>query len=123
LVDRLLTEAANSLLDSLDDVGQTEPADGESPDTDGDGGGEVDFDALTGVEAEGESLFAGQGCMGCHCTDVTGGCVGGAPGVVGIAAETLDAVLRGAATHPVKPSMTDQDIVDLEAYLASLSEP
>ena len=123
LVDRLLTEAANSLLDSLDEVGQPEPADDEPPVTDGDGGGAVDLDTLTGVEAQGESLFAGQGCMGCHCADATGGCVGEAPSVVGVAAETLDAVLRGSATHPVKPSLTDQDIVDLEAFLASLSEP
>lgn len=128
LVDRLLTEAANSLLDSLDEVGQPEPADEEPPDTGGDdgdggGGGAVDFDSLTGVAAQGEVLFAEQGCMGCHCADATGGCVGEAPRVVGVAAEILDARLRGAATHPVKPSLTDQDIVDLEAYLASLSEP
>jgi cytochrome c553 len=83
----------------------------------------VDFDSLTGIAAQGESLFTEQSCMGCHCADATGGCVAGAPRVVGVAAETLDARLRGAATHPIKPLLTDQDIVDLEAFLASLSEP
>jgi len=123
LVDRLLTEVANSLLDSLDEVGQPEPADTEPGDTGGEGGGAVDLDTLTGVEAQGESLFAEQGCTSCHCADAMGGCVGGAPGVVGVAAELLDGALRGAAAHPVKPSLTDQDVVDLEAFLASLPEP
>ena len=123
LVDRLLTDAANSLLDRLDEVGQPQPTDGEPADTGGDAGGAVDFDSLTGVAAQGESLFTEQGCTSCHCADAIGGCVAGAPRIVGITAQTLDDRLRGSVTHPIKPSLTDQAIVDLEAFLASLSEP
>ena len=101
----------------------TEEPDEEPPDGGNDGGGAVDFDSLTGVAARGEGLFTEQGCLSCHCADAMGGCAGGAPRVVGVAAETLDARLRGSETHPVKPSLADQDIVDLEAFLASLSEP
>jgi hypothetical protein len=39
--------------------------------------------------------------------------------VTGTSAQLLDEVLRGGGTHP--PSdLTDQEIVDLEAYLAIL---
>jgi hypothetical protein len=39
---------------------------------------------------------------------------------VGVSREVLDGALRGSAPHPVRPNLTDQEIVDLEAYLGSL---
>jgi cytochrome c553 len=36
-------------------------------------------------------------------------------------AETLDGVLRGDQPHPAKVELSDQDLADLQAYLASLA--
>jgi cytochrome c553 len=38
-----------------------------------------------------------------------------------VTAETLDSVLRGDQAHPTKAELSDQDLADLEAYLASLA--
>ena len=74
---------------------------------------------LVGDAAAGEPLFAS--CGGCHCADASGGCLPGAPSLVGVGSETLDERLRGDVTHPIKQAdLTDQEIADLEAYLASL---
>ena len=76
-----------------------------------------ELEDLVGDPAAGEALYAS--CAACHCADASGGCLPTATGVVGVSAETLDEFLRGDAPHP--PSdLTDQEIVDLEAYLASL---
>ena len=36
-------------------------------------------------------------------------------------AETLDSVLCGDQAHPAKVQLSDQDLADLQAYLASLA--
>jgi len=121
-LDLLLTDVANTLADRCDQ--DDEPIDGDqngdaADDGNGDDGGVTDggFEDLVGDPAAGEPLYAS--CAACHCADAVGGCLPGTPGVVGVSAETLDEFLRGDAPHP--PSdLTDQEIVDLEAYLASL---
>ncbi|MGB2984628.1 MAG: hypothetical protein WBE26_01985 [Phycisphaerae bacterium] len=122
-LDLLLTDAANNVADALDEDGAPPSDEGEDDgDTDdGNGddedGGGVSFDDLTGDPAAGEPLYAS--CAGCHCADASGGCLPGATGLVGASAESLDEFLRGGASHP-SSDLTDQEIVDLEAYLASL---
>lgn len=123
-VDLLLTDMANTLADQLDqedeavDEDQNGDDDDDGGDDDGDGGStDGNFDDLTGDPAAGEPLYAS--CAACHCADATGDCLPGAGALIGVSAETLDEFLRGDAGHP--PSdLTDQEIVDLEAYLASL---
>lgn len=120
-IDLLLTDVANTLAERDQDE---EPVDGDqngddADDGNGDDDGTTDggFEDLVGDPAAGEPLYAS--CAACHCADASGGCLPSAPGVVGVSAETLDEFLRGDAPHP--PSdLTDQEIVDLEAYLASL---
>lgn len=120
-IDLLLTDAANTLAERDQDE---EPVDGDQNGDDVDGGNGGDdgttdggFEDLVGDPAAGEALYAS--CAACHCADASGGCLPGTPGIIGVSAETLDEFLRGDAPHP--PSdLTDQEIVDLEAYLASL---
>jgi hypothetical protein len=118
-VDLLLTDWANALADQEDQ--QDEQPDGGDDADDGDGGDGGDaggnFDDLVGDPAAGEPLYAS--CGGCHCPDGSGDCLPGAGPVIGASAETLDEYLRGSAGH-VPSALTDQEIVDLEAYLASL---
>jgi cytochrome c553 len=92
-------------------------------DGDTDGGGEPtggDLSGLTGDSSNGAGVYSGNNCAGCHCADGSGGCALSAPRVVGVSREVLDGALRGSAPHPVRPNLTDQEIVDLEAYLGSL---
>jgi len=120
-LDIFLTELANALADTFDQTA-TPPDDdgngGDADDGDGNGGDEdVPFDDLVGDPVAGEPLYAS--CAACHCADAGGDCLPGAPGVVGASAEALDEFLRGDASHP--PSdLSNQEIVDLEAYLGSL---
>jgi len=120
-VDLMLTDIANAVADANADNGDAGNGDangGEPDGGDGDGGGDdVPFDQLTGDPAAGESLYAS--CVMCHCADGSGGCLPGAPAVIGASAEILDDRLRGSGTH-VPSDVTNQEIVDLEAYLASL---
>lgn len=82
----------------------------------GDGGGSVDGDA-----AAGETIFTANGCGSCHCTDASGGCALAAPALPGVDDGTLDAVLRGDTPHTGgKHDLTDQDILDLQAYFDGL---
>ncbi len=82
--------------------------------------------APTGDTARGATLFAvadgvGPGCQACHCADATGGCLMNAPNIQGKPYETIDARTRGSVSHPGgKFNLTDQDIADIEAFLASL---
>lgn len=119
-LDLLLVDLANALADSLDQEG-TAPSGNQSdggenppppPPPPGD---------LTGDAASGEEIFASNGCAACHCADAAGGCALSAPSLIGSSADTLDNWLRGDAAHPGgKFPLSDQDIVDLEAFLASL---
>ena len=121
--DLMLTDLANELAEADDDNGDAddgEPDDGEPDDgepDDGDGGDDAPFDELTGDPAAGELLYAS--CAVCHCADGSGGCLPGTPGVIGASAESLDEYLRGHDTH-VPSDVTNQEIVDMEAYLATL---
>ena len=126
-LDLLLTDVANTVTDALDREDEVSP-DGDDDgddngddngDDDGGDGGDISFDDLTGDPAAGEPLYAS--CAACHCADGSGGCIPGATAVIGVSAETLDEFLRGGAAHPAS-DLTDQEIVDLEAYLASLGD-
>jgi cytochrome c553 len=66
-------------------------------------------------------VFTANNCAGCHCADASGGCALSAPPIIGVTAEMLDSVLRGDQAHPTKVELSDQDLADLQAYLASLA--
>lgn len=134
-LDLLLTDFANAIADRFDDQAADadqddddgDDADGDGDDGDGDdadggdaddGGG--DLTDLTGDPVAGEALFAS--CTACHCADAAGGCMPTAPGLIGADADVNDEYLRGDAPHPTKPDLTDQEIVDLAAFLASLED-
>ncbi len=132
-VDQVLTDVANTLADREDDADGT-PSDGDQDgddvdggDGDGDGDGNGDgeppdggFDEHIGDPVAGEALYTANTCAVCHCADGAGGCLPGAPPLTGVSAEVLDELLRGDAPHASKVDLTNQEIVDLEAYLASL---
>jgi len=116
LLDQLLTAAVNGTLDLLNPP-TTPPAD-EQP-AGGTGGG-GSFDGLTGDAANGQTLFTANNCASCHCADASGGCALSAPSLVGVVVTDVDDHLRGQASHPGgKFQLTDQEIVDLTAFLAS----
>ena len=122
-LDRLLTDVANTLADSFDQGGTPVPGD----ELDGDDGSDTvppddpPFEQLIGDPGAGEDLYASNSCTTCHCADAGGGCALDAPSLVGAATDTLDDLLRGDADHPGgKFNLTNQEIVDLQAYLASL---
>ena len=127
-LDQLLTDVVNAVAERAEqrDANALPSDDGEAGEDEADvidddsgaaGGGGSPFENLTGDPAAGEPLYAS--CAACHCADATGGCIAGASGLVGGSAETLDQFLRGDAPHP-SSDLSDQEIVDLEAYLASL---
>ncbi len=132
--DLWLTDQANRIADShedgddeptdgddgdADDGDEPDDADGEDGDSGGDDGGGNGGGDLTGDPSAGEIGYNSNGCAACHCADATGGCALSAPGLIGVDAATLDDFLRGDASHPSKADLTDQQIVDMEAYLAS----
>lgn len=114
--DQLLTAAVNGTLDLLDPP--PAPPTDEQP---GDGnGGDGNLDGLIGNAANGRTLYTANNCASCHCADAGGGCALNAPSLVGVGATELDDRLRGPASHPGgKFQLTDQEIVDLAAFLAS----
>lgn len=120
-LDILLTDLVNQIADVLDPTTNPPPADGDTEDHDDhtpvDG---TNFDDLSGDSAAGEPVYTSNNCGSCHCVDASGGCALSAPSLIGESAISLDIHLRGAGDHPVKVDLTDQEIVDLEAYLASL---
>jgi len=131
LIDLWLTNFENRLADSLDQNGA---AAGDSGSTTDQGGGGTDqgnggdatsggdgSTGLTGDPAAGQTVFAANNCAACHCAAASGGCALSAPPIVGVTAETLDGVLRGDQAHPAKVELSDQDLADLQAYLASLA--
>jgi hypothetical protein len=127
-LDIFLTELANALADAFDTT-DTPPADNgddgaddQNGDEGGDdaNGGDVPLDDLTPDAANGETVYAANGCAPCHCDDGSGGCGAAAPGVVGIGVDVLSDYLGNGATHFGQGPLTDQELVDLEAYLGSL---
>lgn len=121
LLDLFLTDFANTLADSFDQEDTPPSADEVSDDggttlPDGPPLGELIGDPETG-----ESTFVSNNCAACHCADAAGGCALDAPSLVGVATETLDDRLRGDAAHAGgKFNLTDQDIVDMQAYFDRL---
>ncbi|NOT02256.1 MAG: hypothetical protein HOP29_16740 [Phycisphaerales bacterium] len=77
---------------------------------------------MTGDVTAGQTLYADNGCTACHCADASGGCLLDAPALIGVGEDELFGFLVGTATaHPGgKFEFDDQDLLDLEAYLASL---
>ncbi len=74
-----------------------------------------------GDPASGEQLFGGSGCGACHCADGSGGCALDAPSLSGVAFDTLNEKLRGDTAHAGgKFDLSDQDLMDLQAFLAGL---
>ncbi len=117
-LDVLLTDFANALATSSDPE-PTPPDDGDNGDTEPDDPGN-DPATLTGDSAVGEMLYGSNGCASCHCPDATGGCALDAPTIVGVPAGDLNIHLRGPAPHPTKFNLSDQDLADLAAFLATL---
>jgi mono/diheme cytochrome c family protein len=83
---------------------------------------------LVGDTARGAELFAqgdgvGPACQSCHCPDASGGCRLSAPNIQGRPYDLIDARTRDPeVSHPGgKFSFTNQDIADIEAFLASLT--
>jgi len=107
LIDLWLTDFENRLADSLDRNGAAAG-----------GGGST---GLTGDPAAGQTVFAANNCAACHCADASGGCAFSAPRIAGVASDTIDTRLRGDASHPLTIALSDQDLADLQAYLASLA--
>ena len=74
--------------------------------------GAVSEDVATLAEVAGDGQAA---------SDAAGGCALDAPGLQGASADVLDSNLRGDDAHAGgKFELSDQDISDLEAYVASL---
>ena len=127
-LDLWLTDLANQLADAAEDMTDSAAdvdGDGPAPDDGAAGSGGSDgadpgSGAIAGDVGGGETIYVSNGCAGCHCDDGAGGCALSAPAVAGAAAGALDAVLRGETTHPIKVDVSDQDLGDLDAYLASL---
>lgn len=121
--DLLLTDLVNQLADSLTQTTSPPDTGGDPAGGDpagGDSTGGSDFGSLTGIISAGETFYTSNGCGSCHCADAGGGCALGAPSLIGVTADSLDIHLRGSNEHPVKLTLSDQEIADLEAYLGSL---
>lgn len=128
-LDLLLTGLADALAAAPDQAaesgGDGEPeADEEgqtdTPDESGDEvTGAVGLEALAGDVSTGEAVFIDNGCAACHCDDAAGGCALDASSLLAVDVAAIDENLRGEDPHPVAAELSDQDIVDLQAYLAS----
>ncbi len=114
-LDQLLTDLANDIAGSS--AGEPSGDEGTDPGSgDGDSGDQPDG------SANGQAIFTTNACGGCHCVDASGGCALDAPAIVGAASATLDGVLRGEASHPIRADLTDDELDELADYLASLAD-
>lgn len=116
LIDLWLTELANQLADQLAGDG--------SADNGNDNGGMFggDLTPLVGDPVNGQALWQANPCMSCHCADASGGCQLDAPNIQMVDRFTIDLRTRGPISHPGgKYNFSDQDVVDLEAYIMSLA--
>lgn len=78
--------------------------------------------SLTGDATNGKALYGANGCAACHCADAVGGCAANAPALMGVTTQKLDDHLRGSEVHAGgKFTLTDQEISDLQAFLADPS--
>lgn len=84
---------------------------------------------LVGDAMRGAALFAegdgiGPACQSCHCPDASGGCRLSAPNIQGRPYDLIDARTRDPdVAHPGgKFTFTDQDIADIAAFLAVLTD-
>ncbi len=120
-VDLFVTDVVNTVA-GVEDVDNSVDEDA-TDDTDGadNGGGVVDLDSLVGDAVAGQDIFTVNNCGACHCADGIGGCALDAPTVIGVATSVTDEVLRGGDPHAGgKFSLSDQELVDLAAFMASL---
>jgi mono/diheme cytochrome c family protein len=128
VLDLFLTELANGLAGGLDETAAPPPDDSFNGMTNGDAigdggdglGADGSSDELTPDPDAGLQVYSSNGCASCHCDNAGGGCALEAPGLLGVQLDALGDSLRGDSTHPVSSTLSDQDLVDLEAYLASL---
>jgi mono/diheme cytochrome c family protein len=129
--DVFLTEVANDLADALD-RDDMPPDDGDGDADNGDNGGDGDGDGGDGGDGgtngtdgvgAGEAIYADNGCAACHCADATGGCALDAPSLVSVDPDILAGSLNGDTPHPGGTvDLSDQELADLAAYLASLGD-
>lgn len=128
LFDLWLTETINNILDAAGGGSDNDNGSGngnqngngnDNTGNDNAGGG---FDDLIGEVANGMALYS-VNCASCHCPDASGGCLLDAPSVVSASAELIDEYVRGDASHPAKREWSDQEVVDVEAYLATFGPP
>jgi|GEM_PF-3391337 len=87
---------------------------------------QIDPTKPEGNAERGAILFAsgdgtGSACQSCHCTDAGGDCRLRAPDIQRTTYDVIDTRTRDTSIqHPGnKFDLTDQDIADLEAYLAT----
>ncbi len=87
-----------------------------------DAGDGIPTDGAGGDGPAGAALYTANSCFACHCDDASGGCLPGAPGILGGDSAMLQEWLQGGTPHTGGkfPDLTDQDIADLEAFLADL---
>lgn len=90
-----------------------EPDDDDPTPGDGDTGNEGDA-------ARGGELFTANSCGGCHCPDAGGGCALSAPAIIAASVESVASILDAASGHPTQPELSETDVADLAAYLATL---
>ena len=66
----------------------------------------------------------GSSCQSCHCSDGSGGCRLLAPNIQAIGYDMIDDRVRNTAVqHPGSEfDFTDQDIADIEAFLATFEQ-
>lgn len=129
-LDLFLTDLANDLADRADgDDAAPDDTDGDDGTGDGgtgdggdtDGGDGTDGGSVGGDAAAGEMIYVSNGCGSCHCADSSGGCALDAPALHDADGGTLDEFLRGDTPHTGgKYDLTDQEILDLQAYLGGL---
>lgn len=79
-------------------------------------------DAPTADVVSGEAYFMARGCANCHAADAAG-VEGSGPSITGTNATTIFDKLSGAVFHVggTRPGVTEQDSLDVEAWIASLS--
>ncbi len=75
---------------------------------------------LTGVASNGEALFSANGCSGCHCP-AADACTSGRINLHGVQAARIEEKTQSDLFHTGGkfPDLTEQDLVDLEAFFAS----
>ena len=83
-----------------------------------------DAERGAGLFASGDGMNANGGCQNCHCPDASGGCQFDSPNIQGEECQHIDEKTRNPiVSHPGgKFDFSDQDIADIEAFLADLAK-